>query len=78
MWSRPGKCGRDVFGPVPEIRRLDDIRSSLEDPQSKGPEEVYAIVMDVGLAADREEIVGRNLLFGKKLPQRSGIPRRTK
>ena len=56
--------GRDVFGPSPEIRRLDDIRASLADPNSEGPEEVYAIVMDVGNMADREEIVKRNLLFG--------------
>lgn len=56
--------GKDVFGPVPEIRRLDEIRTSLQDPLSSGPEELYAIVMDVGLNADREEIVKRNLLFG--------------
>ena len=56
--------GKDVFGPVPEIRRLDDIRASLQDPLSSGPEELYAIVMDVGLNADREDIVKRNLLFG--------------
>ena len=56
--------GKDVFGPAPEIRRLDDIRSSLEDPHCDGPEELYAIVMDVGLIADREEIVKRNLLYG--------------
>ncbi len=24
--------GEDVFGPEPEIRRLDDIRASLADP----------------------------------------------
>lgn len=56
--------GEKVFGPEPEIRRLDDIRASLADPQSKGPAELYAIVMDVGLEDDREEIVKRNLLFG--------------
>ena len=58
------KYGKDVFGPEPEIRRLDDIRASLSDPLSEGPDEVYAIVMDVGIKADREEIVKRNLLFG--------------
>jgi hypothetical protein len=41
-----------------------DIRASLQDPLSSGPEELYAIVMDVGLNTDREEIVKRNLLFG--------------
>ena len=58
------RYGEDVFGPEPEIRRLDDIRASLADPLSEGPDEVYAIVMDVGVKADREEIVKRNLLFG--------------
>lgn len=56
--------GEGVFGPEPEIRRLDDIRASLADPDSAGPEELYAIVMDVGQIADREEIIKRNLLFG--------------
>ena len=64
--------GRDVFGPEPEIRRLDDIRASLADPLSEGPDEVYAIVMDVGVKADREEIVKRNLLFGA-VPGACGI-----
>ena len=56
--------GREVFGPGAEIRKLDDIRASLADSGSEGPEDVYAIVMDVGLKADREEIIKRNLLFG--------------
>ena len=36
--------GAGVFGPEVEIRRLEDIRASLRDPQCKGPE----IAMDVG------------------------------
>ena len=56
--------GEKVFGPVPEIRRLNDIRASLSDPESEGPEDLYAIAMDVGFFADREEIIRRNLLFG--------------
>lgn len=60
-----GFCyGAGVFGPQPEVRRLSDIRSSLADQNCEGPEELYAIVMDVGEQADREEIVKRNLLFG--------------
>lgn len=54
----------DVFGPKPEVRRLCDIRSSLQDPNCSGPEELYAIVMDVGLKQDRERICACNLLFG--------------
>ena len=56
--------GEDVFGPEVEIRRLDDIRESLSDPNAQGPDELYAIAMDVGDKADREEIAKRNLLFG--------------
>ena len=56
--------GKDVYGPVPEIRTLNDIRSSLKDPDSDGPQELYCISMDVGDKEDEEEIVKRNLLFG--------------
>ena len=60
-----GFCyGKGVFGPEAEIRRLDDIRASLEDPGCAGPEAVYAISMDVGMEEDREEIEKRNLLYG--------------
>ena len=53
-----------VFGPQPELRRLDDIRRSLRDPESDGPDPVYSIVMDVGRSADRAELRRRMLLFG--------------
>lgn len=56
--------GSNVFGPVPEIRRLDDIRNSLADRNCSGPQDLYAIVMDVGETGDRAEIEKRNLLFG--------------
>ena len=60
-----GFCyGKGVFGPEAEIRRLDDIRASLEDPGCAGPEAVYSISMDVGMEEDREEIEKRNLLYG--------------
>lgn len=58
------RYGRDVFGPEVEIRRLDDIRASLENPRCDGPEMLYAIAMDVGLKEDREDIAKRNLLYG--------------
>ena len=38
--------GENVYGPVPEIRRLEEIRQSLEEPDCCGPEELYAISMD--------------------------------
>lgn len=53
-----------VFGPQPEYRRLDAIRSSLMDPSCSGPDPVYAIAMDVGKQEHREELRTRMLLFG--------------
>ncbi|HLV94628.1 MAG TPA: glucose-6-phosphate isomerase family protein [Candidatus Acidoferrales bacterium] len=56
--------GHGVFGPSPEHRSLDSIRQSLRDPNSPGPDPVYAIAMDVGRIEDREEMQRRMLLFG--------------
>lgn len=56
--------GENIFGPIPEIRKLDDIRGSLEDPYSSGPEDLYCIAMDVGITKDQQEIKEKNLLFG--------------
>jgi glucose-6-phosphate isomerase len=56
--------GRGVFGPEPEMRRLDAIRSSLRDPQCSGPDPVYGIAMDIGRETDRPLLHERMLLFG--------------
>ena len=56
--------GQGVFGPKEEVRRLEDIRHSLEDKNCEGPEELYAIVMDIGNEEDRISMKNRNLLFG--------------
>ena len=56
--------GTGVFGPEPELRRLDAIRPSLRDPACEGPDPVYAIVMDVGREEHREALRDRYLLFG--------------
>ena len=56
--------GKNCFGPKPEIRKLDDIRKSLSNPNCDGPEEVYSIVMDIGCKEDYEDLVERRLLFG--------------
>ena len=56
--------GRGVFGPEPEMRRLDAIRPSLRDPQCSGPDPVYGIAMDIGRLADRPLLNQRMLLFG--------------
>jgi glucose-6-phosphate isomerase, archaeal len=58
------RYGEGVFGPAPELRRLDDIRGSLRDPQCSGPDPVYGIAMDVGKSADAPELRRRSLLFG--------------
>jgi glucose-6-phosphate isomerase len=53
-----------VFGPQPELRRLDQIRRSLRDPMCDGPDPVYSIVMDVGRREHTDELAQRMLLFG--------------
>lgn len=54
----------DCFDKGTEIRKLDSIRESLRDPACDGPEDVYAIMMDVGLKKDRPAMEARMLLFG--------------
>ncbi len=56
--------GKDVFGPEVENRKLDDIRKSLMDPQSDGPEIVYAIAMDVGKNEHHALLNDMHLLYG--------------
>lgn len=56
--------GEGVFGPPMELRKLDDIRPSLRDPNCVGPDPVYGIAMDVGKVSDSAELRKRFLLFG--------------
>lgn len=56
--------GHGVFGPRPEMRRLDAIRPSLRDPACSGPDPVYGIAMDIGRESDRSLLEQRMLLFG--------------
>lgn len=56
--------GDQTFGPPIEKRYLDDIRKTLKDPKSAGPDVVYSIAMDIGYLEDQEELVKRNLLYG--------------
>lgn len=56
--------GPGVFGPAVELRRLDQIRKTLLDPECDGPSLVYAIAMGVGKEEHAEELARRNLLFG--------------
>jgi glucose-6-phosphate isomerase len=56
--------GNDCFYPETELRTLDAIRKSLLDPNSAGPEIVYAIAMDVGKKIHREKLNDLHLLYG--------------
>lgn len=56
--------GTGVFGPEVENRTLNEIRKSLMDPDSTGPEIVYAIAMDVGKSKHRELLKRMHLLYG--------------
>ncbi|HVX65935.1 MAG TPA: glucose-6-phosphate isomerase family protein [Bryobacteraceae bacterium] len=58
------RYGSDMFGPAPELRRLDAIRPSLLEPHADGPDPVYAIVMDVGRPRHRAVLEETKLLFG--------------
>lgn len=56
--------GEGVYGPIPELRSLEQIRQSLQDPNCSGSEHVYCISMDVAAEEDREDLIKRNLLYG--------------
>lgn len=56
--------GKDTFENGLEIRKLDAIRKSLKDPNCDGPEDVYAIMMDVGNIKDQQDLIDRKLLYG--------------
>lgn len=56
--------GADVRGPTVEMRRLQDIRASLKDPECDGPDPVYGIAMDVCRRTDAPDLQKRSLLFG--------------
>lgn len=56
--------GSDCFESGTELRTLDSIRASLSGEVTDGPENVYAIMMDVGKRAHYEDLVRRHLLYG--------------
>lgn len=56
--------GPEVLGPEVELRRLDEIRRSLRDPECSGPDPVYGIAMDVCRRDDANDLRRRYLLFG--------------
>lgn len=56
--------GDDVSGPITEKRKLDDIRTSLSNPNVEGPSIVYAVAMDVAKRKHLQDLMKRNLLYG--------------
>lgn len=56
--------GEKTFGPIVERRMLDDIRQSLRNPETDGPEIPYVIAMDVGKEKDLADLETRHLLYG--------------
>lgn len=58
------RLGADCFGNGVEFRKLDSLRKSLRDPNCTGPENVYAIMMDVGRTCDLPAMRQRMLLYG--------------
>ncbi len=58
------RYGASVFGPVPEHRRLNDIRATLLDRNADGPDPVDCIAMDVGSEEHLALLKKTYLLYG--------------
>ena len=58
------KYGTGVSGPETETRTLNSIRASLLDSRAEGPEQLYAIVMDVMREEHRQILEDAMLLLG--------------
>ncbi len=56
--------GDDIFGPITEKRKLEDVRQTLRYHDSTGPEILYAIAMDTGKRKHLNDLLNRNLLYG--------------
>jgi glucose-6-phosphate isomerase len=46
------------------VRRLDEVREVLEDPEATGPDHLYTIYMDVRAPGVTDPLVGRGLGYG--------------
>lgn len=56
--------GEGLFYPAQtEKRTLDDVRKTLMNPESDGPEVLYSIAMDVGKLKDKRDLENRHLLY---------------
>lgn len=56
--------GPQLIHPAGEIRRLDQVRASLEDPQATGPDHLYTIYMDIARQQDLPALEAQGLLYG--------------
>jgi glucose-6-phosphate isomerase, archaeal len=56
--------GPEVLHPAGEIRHLDQVRASLEDPQATGPDHLYTIYMDIARRDDLDALHAQGLLYG--------------
>lgn len=56
--------GEGVHHPEAVVRTLTDIRGSLGQADPTGPEDLYAIYMDVAVAGDLPALIRQGLLFG--------------
>lgn len=56
--------GEEVFGPVTEKRRIDDVRRTLRERDCTGPEILYSIAMDTGKKQHLPDLMQRHLLYG--------------
>jgi glucose-6-phosphate isomerase, archaeal len=56
--------GPEMLHPSGEIRRLDQVRASLEEPQATGPDHLYTIYMDIACREDMPALHAQGLLYG--------------
>jgi len=56
--------GSNVIHPAGEVRRLNQVRSMLENPYAQGPDHLYTIYMDIAQRDDIAALKEQGLLYG--------------
>jgi glucose-6-phosphate isomerase len=56
--------GPDIAAAPVTVRRLDEVRSLLQDPQASGPEHLYTISMDIKVPGKAEALQALGLGYG--------------
>ena len=59
--------GQGMLAPRPERRKVDDVRSMLEDPHAQGPDPLYTVYMGIGREEERGRIDAQGLIYGSVL-----------